>query len=95
MARKLWNPANWLRQAAFAVLGALLTGFFTVAFAKLLTGYVRAHFAAVLGVGLAVSLTLWISQWLKHPPFLLKGASPLIAGFCAALGVHISRVWLA
>ncbi len=94
MARKLWDPANWLKQAAFAVLGALLTGFFAVAFAKLLGGYMGAQFASELGVGLAVSLTLWISQWLKHPPFLLKGASPLIAGFCAAMGVHVSRVWL-
>ncbi len=94
MAKGRWNPANWIRQAAFALLGALLTGFLTVLFAKLLGTHISAHFAAVLGVGLAVSLTLWITQWLKHPPFLLKGASPLIAGLCAALGVHISRTWL-
>ena len=59
-------------------------------------GYAQAllDFAVSLGVGLAVAITLWITQLMKHPPFLLKGTSPLIAGFCAALGVHISRVWL-
>jgi len=94
MAKTRWTASNLALQCAFFLLGAVLTGFLTVLFAKLLVPYVRPHFSAVLGVGLAVSLTLWLSQLLKRPPFLLKGASPLIAGFCAGLGVHISRVWL-
>ena len=83
-----------LRQVLFFVLGALLTGFLTVFFAQFLGHYMGQHFAVVLGVGMAVALTLWFTQLVKNPPFLLKGTSPLIAGFCAALGVHVSRVWL-
>jgi hypothetical protein len=83
-----------LKQALFFLIGALLTGFLTVLFAKLLGRYASPHLAATLGVGLAVALTLWFTQLVRNPPFLLKGASPLIAGFCAGLGVHISRVWL-
>ncbi len=94
MARKKWSLTGVFRQLLFFLLGALLTGFLTVFFAKFLGHYLGAHFAVSLGVGLAVALTLWLSQLVKSPPFLLKGTSPLIAGFCAALGVHISRVWL-
>jgi hypothetical protein len=94
MARKTWKPANLLKQALFFLLGAVLTGFLTIFFARFLGHYLGAHFAVSLAVGLAVALTLWLSQLVKNPPFLLKGTSPLIAGFCAALGVHISRVWL-
>ncbi|MBL8524322.1 MAG: hypothetical protein JNN20_11580 [Betaproteobacteria bacterium] len=94
MASKKWKPANLFRQAFFFLLGAVLTGFLTVFFAKFLGHYLSLHFAVSLGVGLAVALTLWLSQLVKNPPFLLKGTSPLIAGFCAALGVHISRMWL-
>lgn len=83
-----------LRQVLFFLLGALLTGFLTVFFAQFLGHYMGQHFAVVLGVGMAVALTLWFTQLVKNPPFLLKGTSPLIAGFCAALGVHVSRVWL-
>ena len=83
-----------LRQVLFFVLGALLTGFLTVFFAQFLGHYIGQHFAVVLGIGMAVALTLWFTQLVKNPPFLLKGTSPLIAGFCAALGVHVSRVWL-
>ena len=94
MARKKWSPTNLFRQLLLFLLGAILTGFFTVFFAKFLGHYISTHFAVSLGVGLAVALTLWLSQLVKNPPFLIKGTSPLIAGFCAALGVHISRVWL-
>ena len=94
MASKKWKPANLLKQILFFLLGAVLTGFFTVFFAKFLGHYINAHYAVALGVGIAVALTLWFSQMVKNPPFLLKGTSPLIAGFCAALGVHVSRVWL-
>ena len=78
----------------FFLLGAILTGFLTVFFSKFLGRYIGPHFSVTIGVGLAVALTLWFSQLVKNPPFLLMGTSPLIAGFCAALGVHISRVWL-
>ncbi len=94
MARKKWSPADLFRQLVFFIVGAVLTGFLTVFFVKFLGHYINTHFAVSLGVGLAVALTLWFSQLVKNPPFLLKGTSPLIAGFCAALGVHISRVWL-
>ena len=94
MARKKWSPTNLFKQLLFFLLGAILTGFLTVFFARFLGQYINTHFAVSLGVGLAVALTLWLSQLVKNPPFILKGTSPLIAGFCAALGVHISRVWL-
>lgn len=94
MARKKWSPAIFLRQAFFFVLGAFLTGFLTVFFAKFLGHFISEHFAVSLGVGLAVAITLWMTRLIRHPPFLLKGTSPLIAGFCAAFGVHVSRVWL-
>jgi hypothetical protein len=79
---------------AFFLVGALLTGFFTVFFAKFLGHYVGNIIAVPVGVGLAVCLTLWFTQLLKHPPFMLSGTSPLVAGFFAGLGVHVSRVWL-
>jgi hypothetical protein len=94
LVKKKWSLAALLKQLLFFVLGALFTGFFTVFLAKFLGHYLDARVATPLGVGLAVALTLWLSQLIKSPPFLLKGTSPLIAGFCAALGVHISRVWL-
>ena len=94
MASKKWKAAHIPRQILFFLLGAILTGFLTVFFSKFLGHYIGAHFSVTLGVGLAVALTLWLSQLVKNPPFMLKGTSPLIAGFCAALGVHISRVWL-
>ena len=94
MAKLKFKPAVLLKQALFFLLGAVLTGFLTVFFAKFLGHYLSQHFAVALGVGIAVALTLWLTQLVKNPPFLLKGTSPLIAGFCAALGVHISKVWL-
>ena len=94
MARTRWTLAHVPKQILFFLLGAVLTGFLTVFFAKFLGHYIGANIAVPLGVGLAVALTLWLSQLVKNPPFLLKGTSPLIAGFCAALGVHVSRTWL-
>ena len=94
MAKSKFKPAVLLKQALFFLLGAVLTGFLTVFFAKFLGHFISQHFAVALGVGIAVALTLWLTQLVKNPPFLLKGTSPLIAGFCAALGVHISKVWL-
>ncbi len=94
MAKSKFKLHQLLVQFFFFIVGALLTGFLTVFFAKFLGHYISHHFAVVLGVGVAVALTLWITQLVKNPPFLLKGTSPLIAGFCAALGVHVSRIWL-
>ena len=94
MAKKKWTPTNLFKQLLFFVIGAIFTGFLSVFFAKFLGHYLGMHFAVSLGVGLAVAITLWLSQLVNNPPFILKGTSPLIAGFCAALGVHISRVWL-
>ncbi len=94
MAKTKFKLHRLLVQFFFFIVGALLTGFLTVFFAKFLGHYISQHFAVVLGVGVAVALTLWITQLVKNPPFLLKGTSPLIAGFCAALGVHVSRIWL-
>ena len=94
MARRKWKPAHIPRQFFFFLLGAVLTGFLTVFFSKFLGQYAGPHFSVAISVGLAVTLTLWLSQLVKNPPFLLKGTSPLIAGFCAALGVHLSRLWL-
>ncbi|MBL8514636.1 MAG: hypothetical protein JNJ55_11655 [Betaproteobacteria bacterium] len=94
MAKARWSVKRLLWQASFFLLGALLTGFLTVFFAKFLGHYIGNHWAVVSAVGLGVSLTLWVSQLLKQPPFILKGTSPFIAGLCAALGVHVSRTWL-
>ena len=94
MPKKKWSLNSLVKQLLFFLLGAVLTGFLTVFFAKFLGHYIGTHFSVSLGVGLAVAITLWLSQLVRNPPFLLKGTSPLIAGFCAALGVHISRVWL-
>lgn len=94
MAKSKWKLQLLLRQSLFFVVSAILTGFFTVFFAKFIGSFIKHHVAVSLGVGLAVALTLWLSQLVRNPPFLLKGTSPLIAGFCAALGVHVSKVWL-
>ena len=78
--------SGFFGKAAFFLLGALLTGFLTVFFAKVPRLLHRQTLGGGLGSGLGVSLTLWVSQMLKQPPFILKGISPFIAGFCAALG---------
>ena len=74
--------------------GSLLVGFLIVVFERLLVLYLPRHFAVTLGVGLAVAIGLWAMKLVKHPPFMLKRVSPLVAGFCAALGVHLARFWL-
>ncbi|MEI6737662.1 MAG: hypothetical protein WCL29_04195 [Pseudomonadota bacterium] len=94
MAKAKFTTSTLVTQLAFIVVGALLTGFLTVFFARFIGHYVSPKIAVPVGVGLSVALTLWFTQLVKHPPFLLSGTSPLIAGFCAALGVHVSRVWL-
>ena len=94
MAKSKFSVKLLLIQFAFLIIGALLTGFFTVFFAKFFERYIPQSFAVAFGAGAGVALTLWFTQWVNNPPFLLKGVSPLIAGFCAALGVHTARTWL-
>jgi hypothetical protein len=94
MAKSKLRPAQIPKQIFFFIVGALLTGFLTVFFAKFLGHFITPKISVPVGVGLAVALTLWFSQLIKQPPFVISGTSPFIAGFCAALGVHVSRVWL-
>ena len=94
MAKSKFNPRNLFIQIAFFVFGALLTGFLSVFFARFLGHYIPQHFAYSVAVGLGVGLTIWATQLVRKPVFLFKGVSPLVIGFCAALGVHISRTWL-
>lgn len=94
MAKRKFTASTLVTQLAFFILGALLTGFLTVFFSHFIGHYVTVKIAIPVGVGIAVALTLWVTQLMKHPPFVLSGTSPFIAGFCAALGVHVSRVWL-
>jgi hypothetical protein len=94
MAKRKFTFSSLVMQLAFFILGALLTGFLTVFFSRFIGHYVTVKIAIPVGVGIAVALTLWVTQLMKHPPFVLSGTSPFIAGFCAALGVHVSRVWL-
>ena len=94
MAKARNVASSLILQLAFVLLGALLTGFLTVFFARFIGHYLPAMLAVPMGVGLAVALTLWVTQLMKHPPFVLSGTSPLVAGVCAALGVHAARVWL-
>ena len=56
--------------------------------------YLPRHLSVSLGVGLAVFVTFWLLRLLKHPPLFLRDVSPLAAGICAGLGVHIARLWL-
>ena len=46
MARKKWSPSNLFKQLLFFLVGAVLTGFLTVFFAKFLGHYIGAHFSA-------------------------------------------------
>jgi hypothetical protein len=92
--RKKWKPALLLRRAIFIVLGSLLIGFLTIFLEGALGMYLPRHFSVSLAVGVAVAVTFWLLRLLKHPPLLLKNVSPLAAGFCAGLGVHIARFWL-
>ena len=96
MARRRiqWTLALILRRALFFVLGSLLAGFLTIFLEAVLGVYLPRHFSISLGVGLAVAITFWLLKLLKHPPLLLRHVSPLVAGICAGLGVHIARFWL-
>ena len=89
-----WKAAVLLRRALFLVLGSLLLGFLTVFIEGWLGFYLPRHFSVSLAVGVAVAATFWILKLLKHPPLLLRHVSPLAAGICAGLGVHIARFWL-
>ncbi len=93
-AKSKLKPQQWLKQIFFVMVGALLTGFLTVFFAKFLGHFITPKISVPVSVGAAVALTLWFSQLIKQPPFVISGTSPFIAGFCAALGVYVSRVWL-
>jgi hypothetical protein len=94
VARRRWTPARLLKRAFFFVAGSLLVGFLTILFERFLGFYVPKHFSVSLGVGLAVATVLWLLRLVKHPPILMKNVSPLVAGFCAGLGVHLARFWL-
>ncbi len=94
MAKAKFAVSTVVAKLLFILAAALLTGFLTVLFARFLGRYISPMFAAATGVALAVTVSLWFSQAMKHPPFLLSGTSPLVAGLCAGLGVYISRVWL-
>ena len=95
MARKkrLTPAAAALRIVLFAA-GSLLAGFLTVFLEAELGVYLPRHFSVSIAVGLAVACTLWLLRLLKHPPLFLANVSPLAAGLCAGLGVHIARLWL-
>jgi hypothetical protein len=78
----------------FFVVGSLLVGFLTVFLEAELGLYLPRHFSVSIAVGLAVAFTFWLLRLLKHPPLLLRDVSPIAAGICAGLGVHIARLWL-
>ena len=78
----------------FFVMGSLLVGFLTVFLEAELGLYLPRHFSVSIAVGLAVAFTFWLLRLLKHPPLLLRDVSPIAAGICAGLGVHIARLWL-
>jgi len=92
--RKKLKPAVLLRKVFFFIAGSLLIGFCIIFYERLLSWYLPKHFSVSLGVGLAVATGLWLLKLVKHPPFILKNVSPLVAGFCAGLGVHLARFWL-
>jgi hypothetical protein len=94
MARRKWRSARLLKGAFFFVAGSLLVGFLTIFFERFFGFYVPKHFSVSLGVGLAVATVLWLLRLVKHPPLLMKNVPPLVAGFCAGLGVHLARFWL-
>jgi len=92
--RKKWTVAVLLRRAVFFVLGSLLVGFLAIFLEAALGLYIPRHFAVSLAVGIAVAVTFWLLRLVKHPPLLLRNVSPIAAGLCAGLGVHIARFWL-
>ena len=82
------------RRAFFFVAGSLLVGFLAVFLDAVLALYMSRHFSVSLAVGVSVAVTFWLLRLLKHPPMLLRNVSPLAAGLCAGLGVHIARFWI-
>ena len=92
--RKKWSVAVLLRRVFFFILGSLLAGFLTIFLEGALGLYVPRHFSVSIAVGVAVATTMWLLRLVKHPPLLLKNVSPVAAGLCAGLGVHIARFWL-
>jgi hypothetical protein len=92
--RKRLKPGDIALRIFLFVAGSLLIGFLTVFIEAELGVYMPRHFSVSLGVGLAVGITFWLLRLLKHPPLLLRNVSPLAAGLCAGLGVHIARFWL-
>ena len=92
--RKRLKPGDIALRIFLFVAGSLMIGFLTVFIDAELGVYLPRHFSVSLGVGLAVGITFWLLRLLKHPPLLLRNVSPLAAGLCAGLGVHIARFWL-
>jgi hypothetical protein len=92
--RKKWKPAQLALRALLFVLGSLFVGFLTIFLDAWLGVYLPRHFAVSVAVGVAVAVTFWLLKLLKHPPLLLRNVSPIAAGLCAGLGVHIARFWL-
>jgi len=92
--KKRLTPAGIALRIFFFVAGSLLVGCLTVFLNAELGVYMPRHFAVSIAVGAAVAITFWLLRLLKHPPLLLREVSPLAAGICAGLGVHIARLWL-
>jgi hypothetical protein len=92
--RKRLKPLVIARRVVFFVAGSLLVGCLTVFLEAMLRLYLPRHFSVSLAVGVSVAVTFWLLKLVKHPPLLLRNVSPLAAGFCAGLGVHIARLWL-
>jgi hypothetical protein len=92
--RNRWKPANIFKRAFFFVVGSLLIGFLIIAFERLLSMHLPKHFSVSLGVGLGVAGGVAVMKLVKQPPLFMKNVSPLVAGFCAGLGVHLARFWL-
>jgi hypothetical protein len=92
--KKRWKPARLARQALAFVLSGLALGFLIIHFERLLGLYIPKHLAVSVGVGAAVAIVLWVLRLAKHPPMFIGKVPPLAAGFCAGLGVHLSRLWL-
>jgi hypothetical protein len=92
--KKRLTPGALMLRLFFFVAGSLLVGFLTVFIEAELGVYLPRHFSVSLAVGIAVAITFWLLKLLKHPPMFLRNVSPLAAGLCAGLGVHIAKLWL-
>ena len=82
------------RRVFFFVAGSLFAGFLAIFLNAVLNDFIPRHFAVSIAVGVSVAATLWLLRLVKHPPLLLRKVHPLAAGLCAALGVHIARLWI-